>query len=202
MKENRMDEFYSFASKLSSTTVNVYPNLKQYVMAEGFSYSIIKKVLLMGNSDDLNMPLQYWIRSGSKFKDVLDTPWMSVHVISDRLRHILEDNNVTGWKPIPADLLDKQGNIVSGYNCFCITGRSGPLNPKVAVEDLVGKVPDAELPPYKNGWFDINRWDGSDIFLLGNSCSIIITERDYKLLKKEKVTSIECIRLSDLTFGG
>ena len=26
-----MDEFYTFTSKMSSTTVNVYPNLIQYV---------------------------------------------------------------------------------------------------------------------------------------------------------------------------
>ena len=25
--------------------------------------------------------------------------------------------------------------------------------------------------------------------------------RDFKLLKKEKITSIECVRVSDLTFG-
>ena len=202
MKNNRMEEFYTFASKMSSTTVKVYPNLEQYVNTEGFPCRIVSDKLIMGNIDEMKVPLQYWIRGGRQYKDVLDTPWLSAYVISDRFRQILEDNNVTGWKSYPVELLDKYDKRISGYNGFCIVGRSGPMNPKGALGDMVGRVPDAELQPYKNGWFDVDTWDGSDIFLLGNSRWIIITERVYKLLKKEKVASIECVRVSDLTFGG
>ena len=187
---------------MSSTTVNVYPNLIQYVKLKARLEEVINNKLIRGDINDMNVPLQYWIRGGSKYKDVLDMPWLSAYIISDRFKQILEENNVTGWKSYSIELLDKSNNVVSGYNGFCIVGRSGPMNPKGALGSLTDKVPEAELPPYKNGWFDINTWDGSDIFMLGNSRWIVITERVFKLLKKEKITSIECIRVSDLTFGG
>ena len=197
-----MEEFYTFTSKISSTTLNVYPNLIQYVKLKARLEEVINNKLIRGDINDMNVPLQYWIRGGSKYKDVLDMPWLSAYIISDRFKQILEENNVTGWISYPIELLDKYNNVVSGYNGFCIIGRSGPMNPKGALGSLADKVPETELPPYKNGWFDINTWDGSDIFMLGISRWIVITERVFKLLKKEKITSIECIRVSDLTFGG
>ena len=89
MSENRMDEFYTFTSKMSSTTVNVYPNLIQYVKLKARLEEVINNKLIRGDINDMNVPLQYWIRGGSKYKDVLDMPWLSAYIISDRFKQIL-----------------------------------------------------------------------------------------------------------------
>lgn len=198
--ELSMKDFYTFHSKGYLTTVSVFPDLCEPLMGDA-AFNFMNNKIIKGDWSGLEFPLVFHqIENGKKLRDVLDMRYVSAYLISDRMKNILKKNKITGWKSYPVIIYDKKGGIIEGYNGFSIVGRSGPLDlknqPIEPVIDDNGHV--TEYKEYVGGWFNISTWDGSDIFILGESLWIIITERLYKILKKEKITAIEYERISDL----
>ena len=203
--ELSMKDFYTFNSKGYLTTVSVFPDLCEPLMGDA-AFNFMNNKIIKGDWSGLEFPLVFHqIENGKKLRDVLDMRYVSAYLISDRMKNILEKNKITGWKSYPVVIHDKKGGIIEGYNGFSIVGKSGPMDPRRQPTEYYVRKWDGSVSDrldYIGGWFDISTWDGSDIFMLGNSRWIVITERVFKLLKKEKITSIECKRVSDLTFGG
>ena len=127
-------------------------------------------------------------------RDVLDNRDTMAYLISDRMKDLLIDNNITGWKCYDIEMYDKKGNIVPGYNGFSVTGKCYDMV-KVDYDNIVEDKRRGFLA--KGASFDINKWDGSDIFRVGGWR--IITKRVYELFKKHKITAIEMTRLTDYT---
>lgn len=132
--------------------------------------------------------------SGKQMRDVLDNRDTMAYLISDRMKDLLIDNNITGWKCYDIEMYDKKGNIVPGYNGFSVTGKCYDMV-KVDYDNIVEDKRRGFLA--KGASFDINKWDGSDIFRVGGWR--IITKRVYELFKKHKITAIEMTRLTDYT---
>lgn len=200
MKELSMKDFYTFHSKGYLTTVSVFPDRNRYFQKFDANTFMNEKII-KGDWSGLEFPLIFHqTHEGKRFRDVLDMRWPSAYLISDRMKNILEENKITGWKSYPVVIYDKKGGIIKGYNGFSIVGRSGPLDlknqPIEPVIDDNGHI--TEYKEYVGGWFDANTWDGCDVFIQDNSLRIIITDRLHKILKKEKITAIECERFSDL----
>ena len=198
--ELSMKDFYTFNSKVYLTTVSVFPYLCEPLMGDA-AFNFMNNKIIKGDWSGLEFPLIFHqIENGKKLRDVLDMRYVSAYLISDRMKNILEENKITGWKSYPVVIYDKKGGIIKGYNGFSIVGRSGPLDlknqPIEPVIDDNGHI--TEYKEYVGGWFDANTWDGCDVFIQDNSLRIIITDRLHKILKKEKITAIECERFSDL----
>jgi len=123
---------------------------------------------------------------GRRMRDVLDMRSVGAEIlISDRMKHVLEDNQITGWKSYPILLYDKKKNLIPGYSGFTVTGNGGRLYLPV------NKGWDSSY--YSNGWYrwNTNEWDGSDIFSFENNASVIITEKAYSVMRKNKIDAIE-----------
>lgn len=199
--ELSMKDFYTFDSKGYLTTVSVFPDLCEPLMGDA-AFNFMNNKIIKGDWSGLEFPLVFHqIENGKKLRDVLDMRYVSAYLISDRMKNILKKNKITGWKSYPVIIYDKKGGIIEGYNGFSIVGKSGPMDPRRQPTEYYVRKWDGSVSDsldYIGGWFDISTWDGSDIFILGESLWIIITKRLYKILKKEKITAIECERVSDL----
>lgn len=152
--------------------------------------------LILGDYKDIQFPVVYneikGGSSGKKMRDILDTRYHPLYLISDRFKNILEESGIIGWKSYPIALFDKKGNPVEGYSGFSISGRAG-------------KMQKFDQPPLEYGYsanargyyFDIETWDGSDLFNTEGTWFILATERFIRVLVKNKITACDYCRLTD-----
>lgn len=199
-KELTMEDFYYFHSRNYLTTFSVSPEIA-IKAREDKDYDKSREIrikLTLGDFEGLEFPVIFREDrdSGKRFRDVLDNRGGEM-LISDRLKQLMIDNNVTGWKSYPIRMYDKRGNEVHGYNGFSVTGRCGGT-----LEYTTDKV------CYEDGFrffegmsFDIEQWDGSDIFMVNGNRTIIITKFVYKLFKENKIDAIEMIALPKMPHG-
>ncbi len=165
---------------------------------QGNCEEIKDKAPIIKGELDRNEKYVFEYDSGSKVYDTLYTGWI-LTAVSKKITDILEANNFIGWKKYEADFYDKKGNLIEGYSLLGVTGRAGKLD-----RSLSEKIyKESEWPFikrrnfYKGLYFEEGTWDGSDIFMMEDNYSILITEKVYKALKKAKLTNVQMIPISE-----
>lgn len=152
--------------------------------------------LILGDFKDVQFPIVYHEikrgSSGKKMRDILDTRYPPLYLISDRFKNALEESGITGWKSYPISLFDKKGNPVEGYNGFSITGKAGKMQKFDQLPLECGYSADAD-----GCYFDVETWDGSDLFNTEGTWHIIASERFIKVLVENKISACDYCRLSD-----
>lgn len=193
-----MKNFYDFSSCHYLTTFAARADKFEKCLIErnGEAGGEFYDSLILGDYKNIEFPVIFRKMrggsSGNKMRDILDTRYPPLHLISDRFKAILEDTGMTGWKSYPIILYDARGNSIEGYNGFSIVGRAGEMRKY--------DIPPIELgySPKSDGYyFDVDTWDGSDIFILENSRCVVVTENFIKMLRTNKITACEYIRLED-----
>lgn len=195
-----LKDFYKFNSRNYLTTFGVRSDIWKEALKRKNSklaWNIIWD-LELGNYEGYEFPIVFREvagESGKQMRDVLDNRSLITYLISDRMRDLLIDNNITGWECYEIEMYDKKGNIVSGYNGFSVTGKCNDMV-KIDFENII-KDKKRDYFEAKGAMFDIEKWDGSDIFRAGGWR--IITKKVYELFKKHKITAIEMTRMTDYT---
>ena len=193
-----MSDFYEFSSCGYMTTFAASADEFERCLSfgDGSAGDRFYSKLILGDYKDIHMPVTYremgYGASGKKMRDILDTRFHQLCLISDRFRRILEDTGMTGWKSYPIVLYDRKGNQIKGYNGFSVVGRAG-------------KMQKYETPPIEMGYspessgyhFDIKTWDGSDLFITEGSWHVIASKQFIKLLVENKITACEYCSLTD-----
>lgn len=190
----KYSEFYRLGSALVCTTFHADPEqVIPWRANKEFDKAIeLERCLSFGEYGDITFPVTF-IQDrdyGNKLRDFLPCG-VSFYLISERLKALLEDSGVTGWKCYPIELYDKKGNKVEGYHGFSVTGRAGHYK-------------EFETPPVELGYspkshglhFDFDSWDGSDVFQLIPRY-IIISTRLADLLMKNRMSGISLARLTE-----
>src|ERR1700761_161521 len=154
--------YYTFGSKLSSTTFQAHP------LGLSFKKGGIGDIekLTLGNYYKIHFPVKFKQEYGDKLHDILDTGTAIMYLISDRMRDVLEENQLTGWKAFPIQLYDKQQNEVKGYQGLSITGRCGSVNynkSEIVSKSMINNGPISRY--YRGFYIGLEDWDGSDFFL-------------------------------------
>jgi len=185
--------FYLFDSKGYLTTFAVRPLLFDYAILHDLheydSGRDIHYQLLFGDDesgeypDYLQFPVAFRYLDGRIMRDLLDMRYPHCFLISDRVRDLLGKELITGWKPFPIILFDKQGEEIKGYNGFTVTGRSGSVCFSIDRKD----IPIGEMKKYV--FWNNQQWDGSDIFLIKPNY-MVCTQRVIKLLKSHNVDAL------------
>ena len=186
------DVFFDFGSKLILATFQSSPiGLKKD--KNGIDGDL---KLIDGNYSEINFPIIFKQKSGKKLRDLLDTGFPSLYLISDKMKTILEENHLTGWKSYPIQLYDKKGNELFGYHGFSITGRCDPIDYEKS--SIIEKqfVTNGPICKYYKGIF-IDGWDGSDFFMPKHTSQMIVTKKTADILKKYKLTNISLKNLAD-----
>ena len=187
-------DFFKFGSKLLSSTFQAGPvGLKKDTNGVSAHLNLIR-----GKYEEIDFAVLFKQDSGKKLTDILDTGYVGLYLVSDRMKNILEENDVTGWKVFLIKLYDKKGNEVFGYHGFSVIGRCGPVDyekSKIVEKPFVSGGPVCKF--YKGLYIGLDSWDGSDFFLPGESCRSVITQKAADVLKKNKITNMQLYNLSE-----
>jgi hypothetical protein len=124
--------------------------------------------------------------------DLVGSTLVNLELISQKFKDVLESNAMTGWITYPVSILDREGNQISDYYGLAITGRCGPVlwdeSERVILPRPVPQGRESE------GWrglpFDENTWDGSDLFVPGNSNFVIASPRAKAILEKSRLSNV------------
>ncbi|MFZ4499873.1 MAG: imm11 family protein [Minisyncoccia bacterium] len=183
------NKFYRIDSKLSSSTVQVHA-----VGVDKITFSddlAAEWHLVMGDYSGISFPVVFKQEYGKKLQDILDTGWPSLHLISNKMKTVLEDNNLTGWKTFSVKVLDMQGQEIYGYHGFSVTGRCNKID--YGKSEIVEKrlVPNGPLIKFYQGLhIEVDKWDGKDFFLPEKYFGIMITQKVAEIVKKSKLTNV------------
>lgn len=194
----REPSFYKFDSESYLNTFAVTPELFEEALKNNLqgpnSGRNIHDELFFGNEDGtypeyIKFPVVYRYLGGNMMRDMIDTHKLHSFLISDRMKSVMEENGITGWKSFPVLVYDKEGNEIKGYNGFTVTGRGGRKKYLIPFNE----IPYGEDAEYIQ--WDKSQWDGSDIFTIG--FGLIATERVRLLFKQNKITSPRFTPLSE-----
>lgn len=187
-----INDFFDFRSRLVSSTVQAHAvGLKKGENGKSEHWNLIK-----GIYEGIDFPVVFKQDYGKKLTDILDTGWPSLYLISDRLKKLLEDHHLTGWRTFPIKLYDKKNNEIMGYHGFSITGKCSPIsydNCEIIERQFVSNGP---ICKYYKGMF-IEEWDGSDFFTPTRTYHTFVTRKAAEVLKKNKFSNLELINLAD-----
>lgn len=140
-------------------------------------YTILDR-LARGLPCPIQYPVLFKQTMGRVPCDIIDTGMISLILVSDRLRGLIEAHGGNGCSFFSVRVEDKIGVEVPGYHGLSIQGRCGSISYAQSVR-LV-KPPIYEGGPtssYLRGQFpDMSLWDGSDVFSPLDNYSIFITE--------------------------
>ena len=187
-----MESFYEFDSKLVLSTVHASP---QSLKNEGNE----ELELIRGNYQNINFPIIFKQTDGKKFTDILDTGFPNLYLISSRMKKILEENNLTGWKTYPIIFYDKKGNEVLDYHGFSITGRCLELSYNKSRIGEKRRVPTGPICQFYKG-ATINGWEGADFFMPQVTGHMLISKRAANLLVKEKISNLFIQNIADTEY--
>ena len=145
-------------------------------------------------------PLSFGYRSlGKNIHDYVGIGYAALYLLSEKVINLLKENNITGWKIYPCTLYDKRKKEVNGYSLFSVTGKCGPIvdsKSEILVKQLVPNGKPCKI--YKGLYFDLDIWDGSDIFSLEGTTFTIVTEKVRSLLLNNSVTNITLTCIADI----
>lgn len=186
-------DFFSFDSKLLSSTFQARPvGLKNDKNGLPGYLNLIK-----GNLEGINFPVVFKQDSGKNLTDILDTGHGSLFLISDHMKNILEENNLTGWRTFPVKLYDKKRNEIFNYHGFSIIGRCSHTSyekSEIIEKRLIAAGPICKY--YKSVF--IEEWDGTDFFIPNKTRHIFITKKAADALINHKITNMLLENLADI----
>lgn len=148
----------------------------------------------------LTEPVKFVRSMGRSPVDIITTELPAIWLISDKIVEVLQREGVTGWKTYPVEVIGQGGVPVTGYHGFAVTGRCGPINPRRSVvKNLPPLFPGDEEEQVRLGlYFDLDTWDGSDIFVAPNVNYVIVVKRVKELLEQNNIRGCEFERLTEV----
>ena len=123
----------------------------------------------------------FTITEGTKAFEILPFNDSSNFAISKRMKELLEQNDIKGWSSFPIII----NGLEDEYFAFQNLSKAGPITNLDAVNDF----------ETDNHEFDVNTWDGSDVFHLENTGMNVCTEKVKNILEKAKISNLEILPL-------
>ena len=145
-----------------------------------------------------------WEMGGESPSDVIWTTSAHPLIVHRRVLDLLEENNLTGWRSYPVEVLDKLGVVYDDYVGVQILGRCGVVDLSRSAVTLK-HYPGGWFPHLVGHFFDENSWDGSALFMHvpdrhGRvSAHILMTEPVREILSKAQITNVGYQRLTDVS---
>lgn len=197
-KHDGIKNFYSLGTELKKVNFTVFStNLQGVNKNEQNLFD--ENLLILGKYDYVIFPVIFKHKYGKKIKDIIETGFPNLYLISERIKNLLEENNFTGWQTYDVKIFDKNNEELKGYYGFSITGRCGKIDYMKSV--ATPKKLDNDLPlitVYKELHIGLDEWDGSDIFLPKGSFGIKVTKRVKEVLSYNKITNVIFTNLLDV----
>ncbi len=132
--------------------------------------------IISDKSNLVNLQGTFRASEGTIAADVIRFENSLNFVISKKMKNLLDQNRITGWGDFPI----KIEGIKDDYFIFQNLSKAGHI---LNLDDVNNYVTE-------NREFDLNTWDGSDIFNLENTLLNVCTERVKDILEKAKITNL------------
>ena len=141
--------------------------------------------------------------AGTKPCDFIDTGFASLYLVSQRVVDLLGEHGLTGWRTFKVSVTDRQKRKAPFIHGFQVHGRCGPIDTSKSprfVELGVNRVSKFLM---QRGWvFDLDTWDGSDIFVPERMDEKIcghyfVTQRLKDIFEKAKVSNVSFKRITE-----
>jgi hypothetical protein len=111
-----------------------------------------------------------------------------VLLVSDLVQQVLKNVRATGWTTYPVAPTGKRATPILGYVGLGITGRAGEPRYDLSERFKMRFVPNSpDTPSLRGVTFDVESWDGSDLFILGETGWKIVSESVRSALKAARV---------------
>ncbi len=125
-------------------------------------------------------------------------------MIDSKLKGVLEKEQITGYELKDINFVGSYGFRDDDIQEMVITGRAGHLQ-KLNGEEFeacstCGRITE-DIDELEGVGFDINKWDGSDIFLIDNFEGIpVVTQKVKDIFEKNKIKNIIFTNMKELRF--
>ncbi len=125
-------------------------------------------------------------------------------MIDQKLKELFEKNQITGYELKDINFVGSYGFQDDGIQEMIITGRAGHLQ-KLNGEKFEACSTCGNIIENKRGIigvsFGIDKWDGSDIFLIDNFRGIpVVTQKVKDLLEKNKIKNVSFTSIKEKEF--
>lgn len=192
-----ISDFYLMEGKSLSSTFQVQAEGLLGRDDDGVFY---EHRLIMGEYANISFPVVFKQKYGTKLRDMLDTGWPGLHLISDNMLSVMKEAQQSGFKTFPVTVLDRKGNVISGYSGLSVTGRCGRIDyDKSSVVLEKSLIEGGPTGKYLKGLYvGLDQWDGSDIFLPNANFSIIVTRKTMEALQLAKISNIVFHNLGEI----
>jgi hypothetical protein len=158
-----------------------------FVDIEG-DYDTIMNCMHGRGSDEESFSANFYM-GRTKPSDFVRTTYANPLLISDKVRTLLIENRVTGWKSWPCHIVGKHGENYE-YHFLGVSGQCGPI--KHNVDSIVSRKSGLIDVEYVRGmYFDLSEWDGSDICMPKRTGHRIVTKRVRDIFVKNKIKHCE-----------
>lgn len=127
-----------------------------------------------------------------------DVIWSTAPVVGPRVLAVLQKGAFTGWGTWPVEVRDRDGTLVPGYAGLAVTGRCGPWDFS-SCEEVDVEFPYGRMRRVRGFRFDPAGWDGSDLFLVGQTSFILCAERLAAALRRARIRNVRLVRLTEWT---
>lgn len=111
-----------------------------------------------------------------------------IYLVSEKVVQLFLENKITGWLSYSTKIATENFSSNS-YKLLGIKGRCGDVNYGEKILKPFGINTGVEKFKRIGISFDLNSWDGSDIFLANGRGYKFVTERVKNLLEQENVTN-------------
>jgi hypothetical protein len=193
INKNNMNysKFYEFHDRMTRGAYNAIRTIDQ---------TPFDGVKLLRGELNVNMSFRFAYHFGTKVYDLVAIGWAGIYLLSDKVINLLREHQITGWITYSTILYDKKDKEIEGYSLFSVTGRSGPIDwaksEKFVKDPYVPGGGRADM--LRGVYFDLDTWDGSDIFLADGTLYTFVTQKVRDLLVKNKVTNILLERVTEI----
>jgi hypothetical protein len=149
---------------------------------------------LLKNGHLVTDPIPFSLKKGSRWYDLVFAGWPSLFLVSARFRDALKE--MKGFQFYPTLIIDSTKKETNdSFVGLAARGRSGPINHDWYTEKVITA---GFLPVRKGLYFDLDSWDGSDLFIPENAAFLFVTERVKRIIEQQKLTNVRLERISDL----
>ena len=185
-------EFYVFRETFKGSYFRARPN-----NLKDIDINSLQRGLIVPDSD-----LVFNHSKGNTIKDYIPTTHSILHLFSSRVFSEFKEKSITGFEGIPVSLKNKKNETIDGYSLLVVTGTCGNT---YTVESTIRVIP----PPTEFGkpmeayigiFFDMDSWDGSDIFIAKNSGFIFFTERVKDIFLELNIGNLTIKKISEMEF--
>ncbi len=170
-----IDQFYYIKARSSFTATIMDDSLSKHIYD-----------LQQGNYEGIKFPVYFKHCLGTKkLREILETDFRS-YLISEKVKNVLEENHLTGWKTYPIKLFYRRMVPIEGYYGFSVTGKCGAADySKSELLCTSQMYPSGTVvKQYEGLYINLNKWDKTDFFYPEGSPLLIVTERVKDILKE------------------